>query len=241
LKLIVGQVLSASDEDIAKVYETLKKTPKEDFDEHFYIPELLPRLAKQYDKSDPRSLVTLLTMNFLVLQKGDAIYVPADGIHAYLSGDIVECMARSDNVINTGFCPQADRDSVALFTSALTFSPNSGKDAILKPEKSNKGAKDRTKVFAPPMSEFNMLLTELKGKDTETIQAIQGPGIMVITGGKGKLKADNSEFEVKEVYAFFLGTIRNSHLKLRMNWRLMLLTSKHGCDNRIMDNYDIEN
>jgi len=67
--------------------------------------------------------VALLTMNHLVLEKEEAIYVPADGIHAYSSGDIVECMARSDNVLNTGFCPRANRDSVDMFTAALTFSP----------------------------------------------------------------------------------------------------------------------
>jgi mannose-6-phosphate isomerase len=43
-------------------------------------------------------------MNYLVLQLGEAVCFPADGIHAWLSGNIVECMARSDNVINTGFC-----------------------------------------------------------------------------------------------------------------------------------------
>ena len=55
--------------------------------------------------------MALVTMNYLVLDKGDSIYIPADGIHAYLSGDIIECMARSNNVLNTGFCPTADRNS----------------------------------------------------------------------------------------------------------------------------------
>jgi mannose-6-phosphate isomerase len=41
-------------------------------------------------------------MNFLTLNPGEAIYIPADGIHAYLSGDIIECMARSNNVLNSG-------------------------------------------------------------------------------------------------------------------------------------------
>jgi mannose-6-phosphate isomerase len=78
LKGIVGKILSASDEEITEVYETLRKTGKGSFGKHTYIPELLPRLAEQYDKSDPGNLVALLTMNFLVLQKGDAIYVPAE-------------------------------------------------------------------------------------------------------------------------------------------------------------------
>jgi mannose-6-phosphate isomerase len=78
LKRIVGKILSSSDEEIVQVYETLKKTPAKDFGKHTYIPALLPRLAGQYDKSDPGNLVALLTMNYLVLQKGDAIYVPVE-------------------------------------------------------------------------------------------------------------------------------------------------------------------
>lgn len=81
------------------------------------------------------------------------------GIHAYLSGDIVECMARSDNVLNIGFCPRADRDSIDLFTATLTFSPKNSDEAILKPKLSDKGTKGHTKVLAPPMSEFDMLAT----------------------------------------------------------------------------------
>jgi mannose-6-phosphate isomerase len=78
LKNIVSKILSASNAEIKEVYEVLKKTPKNDFSNHTYIPELLPRLAQQYDKTDPGNLVALLTMNYLVLQKGDAIYVPAE-------------------------------------------------------------------------------------------------------------------------------------------------------------------
>jgi mannose-6-phosphate isomerase len=198
-------MLSASDKEITEVYETLTTVPAKDFGDYAYIPELLPRLADQYDKSDPGNLVALLTMNYLVLNKGDSIYVPADGIHAYLSGNIVECMARSDNVLNTGFCPRADRDSIDLFTAALTFSSKNAKDAILKPKSSDKGLKGHTKVLAPPMSEFDMLVTELKSNETETIKALGGPSIMIVTGGKGTLKAEGRDHKVKEGYVFFIG------------------------------------
>jgi mannose-6-phosphate isomerase len=205
LRRIVEQILSLPDEEIAFIYKNLRGAPAKAFGNHTYIPELLPRLAQQYDNSDPGNLVALLTMNYLVLQKGDAIYVPADGIHAYLSGDIVECMARSDNVLNTGFCPRGDRDSVDLFTAALTFSPKSADDAILKPKSSDKGGNGRTKLLAPPMSEFDMLMTELKSKESEKIKALLGPSIMVVTGGSGTMKADGKEVEVKEGYVFFIG------------------------------------
>jgi mannose-6-phosphate isomerase len=103
LKQIVRKILSLSDEEITSVYHYLQTTPLTAFGTHTYIPDLLPRLSQQYGKVDPGNLVALLMMNYLVLEKGDAIYVPADGIHAYLSGDIVECMARSDKCASHRF------------------------------------------------------------------------------------------------------------------------------------------
>lgn len=85
VKKIVGQILCASDEEVKEIYETLGKTDKKEFGEHSYIPELLPRLAEQYDKSDPGNLVALLTMNYLVLKKGDAVYVPAEYVNGGFS------------------------------------------------------------------------------------------------------------------------------------------------------------
>jgi len=114
-------------------------------------------------------------------------------------------MARSDNVLNTGFCPRADRDSIDLFTAALTFSPKNADEALLKSESTDKGLKGHTRVLAPPMSEFNMLVTKLEGKGTETIKALQGPSIIVITGGKGKMKTEGKQYEIKEGYVFFIG------------------------------------
>lgn len=207
LRSIVFKILSASDSEIRTVYQALRETPFATYNHTFrHIGQLLPRLAKQNDVTDPGNLVALLTMNYLILQKGEAIFVPADGIHAYLSGDIVECMARSDNVINTGFCPRADRDSAELFTAALTFSPRSVDETILKAQKSDKGRQGYTMVLAPPMAEFNMLVTELEEPgQKEIIQALGGPSVLVITGGSGKLRAKGKSWDVKEGYVFFIG------------------------------------
>ena len=116
-------------------------------------------------------------------------------------------MARSDNVLNTGFCPRADRDSIELFTAALTFSPKNADEARLKPQPSKKGKKGKSQVLAPPMSEFDMLVIDLKQKgETEIIEPLQGPAIMIVTGGKGLLTAEGrKEHELKEGYVFFVG------------------------------------
>jgi len=69
----------------------------------------------------------------------DAQNIPQDSMHAYLSGDIVECMARSDNVLNTGFYFPVDRVSVDIFIEALSIVPHSAEAARLRTTKSKKG------------------------------------------------------------------------------------------------------
>ncbi|KAL8766444.1 MAG: hypothetical protein Q9194_006266, partial [Teloschistes cf. exilis] len=205
LKQICLNILKTSDRETAKTQEELAKIPKEKYGKQGYILDVLPRLQKQYSKEDPGNLVTLLTMNFLQLSAGDAIYVPADAPHAYLSGDIVECMARSNNVLNTGFCPRADRDDIELFTSALTFGPHNAEEVKLGTRKTDKSVNGKTSEYAPPMSEFNMLKTSLKDGEKETIKAIAGPSVVFATSGSGKLMADGESHDLSEGYIFFVG------------------------------------
>lgn len=205
LKQVCHKILTSSDESIKECQEELGNIPREKFGKQAYILDLLPRLQGQYSIEDPGNLVTLLCMNFLTLEAGEAIYVPADCPHAYLSGDIVECMARSNNVLNTGFCPRAKRDDIELFTSALTFSPHSAEEVMLGATKSSKGKKGQTIEFAPPMSEFNMLKTSLQARESEIQEKIAGPSVLFATSGAGKMQAGGEEFDIKEGYIFFAG------------------------------------
>lgn len=50
---------------------------------------------------DPGILVSLL-MNLVNLESGEALYLPPQHIHAYLSGVAIEVMASSDNVLRAG-------------------------------------------------------------------------------------------------------------------------------------------
>ena len=47
-------------------------------------------------------LVALLLMRHLVLQPGQALFMPAGGLHAYLEGTGIEVQANSDNVLRAG-------------------------------------------------------------------------------------------------------------------------------------------
>ena len=209
LRDICKSLLLAPEDTVRKVSSDLLNTPKSQLGSQAYIIDLLPRLQEQYSAEDNGNLVAFLTMNFLTLDAGDALYIPADGIHAYLSGDIFECMARSDNVLNVGFCPRADRNDIDTFTKTLTFK-STDKDSVIlppKPAPSHLGRNGKTKIYAPPMSEFNLLVTTLKAKgETEQVGKIDGPSIMLVLSGSGKMKVEGEDTkDIKEGYIFFVG------------------------------------
>lgn len=205
LMLTCKALLSASPEEVSQTIKALQSVPESQFGNYTYIPGMLARLNKQYGDSDNGSLVAALLMNYLTLGPGDAIFVPADSIHAYLEGDIVECMARSDNVLNTGFCPRVERDSVSLFARALTFQPHNAHDAILPRKKSDKGMNGKTDVYAPPIEEFNVLSTCLGSGEKETHKAILGPSLMFVGKGSGKMNVPGKTIDLHEGHVYLIG------------------------------------
>ncbi|RWA06092.1 hypothetical protein EKO27_g9009 [Xylaria grammica] len=204
LRNVTRDLLKLDLETVKSIQSDLSKIPRGEFGGAAYILDLLPRLQNQYGPEDAGSLVALLCMNYMVFSAGDAIYIPADGIHAYLAGDIVECMARSNNVLNVGFCPPADRNNVDTFANTLTFKAHSKQDVILPSNKCDKSRNGKTVVYKPPMSEFDMLKTDLAAGESDEITASEGPGVMIVTSGNGVLRADGHEFRLSEGYIFFI-------------------------------------
>lgn len=198
LKVDVSSVKNIEKDLLATPRNELAKVGAE------YIADLLPRLQGQYGPGDAGSIVALTTMNFLVFEPLDAIYIPADGIHAYLSGNIVECMARSNNVLNVGFCPPADRNNTDMFADTLTFKSHSKEDVDLPSQKSDRSKTGKTQVYKPPMSEFNMLVAGLKAGESDEIAKGDGPGVMIVTQGHGKMTADGNEYDLSEGFIFFV-------------------------------------
>lgn len=57
----------------------------------------------------------------VTLAAGEAICLPANHIHAYVSGQLLECMATSDNVINAAFTGGGERQG-KLMCETLCYS-----------------------------------------------------------------------------------------------------------------------
>ncbi|CAL5220012.1 g1957 [Coccomyxa viridis] len=145
--------------------------------------ELALRLNKQYPQDV--GILSAFFLNLVKLQAGQAIYLAANVPHAYISGELVECMATSDNVIRAGLTPKL-RDTAVLCES-LTY--ERGPPAIL-----NGNAvpgRPWTTVYSPPFDEFEVEHVLIPEKARfEGIQTYlpenQGPQIFVVRSGTGQ-------------------------------------------------------
>ncbi|KAL2818785.1 RmlC-like cupin domain-containing protein [Aspergillus cavernicola] len=207
LRQICKILLQLPPETVSETVTQLLTLPTSSYGEkHAYIPGLLDRLSKQYSESDNGALVAVLLTNFMTLHPGEAVCVPADSIHAYLCGDILECMARSDNVLATGFCPRPTRNNVELFARALSFTPHNPAKATLGQRQSSRGEMGRTVEYAPPFSEFNVLATSLGAGEEEKHKPVEGPSIVVVTKGSGEMVVSGEEkLNMHEGSVFFVG------------------------------------
>ena len=68
------------------------------------LETLLLKLQQEYP--DDRGVLTPLLLNYLRLQPGECFFIGPNEPHAYLSGDCIECMALSDNVVRAGLTPK---------------------------------------------------------------------------------------------------------------------------------------
>ncbi len=79
-------------------------------------------MAKEHGKADP-GLLLAAAMNIETLDRGEGVFIPPHQPHAYLRGDLVECMACSDNVVRGGLTPKI-KDIPTLLSMLDPFGPS---------------------------------------------------------------------------------------------------------------------
>jgi mannose-6-phosphate isomerase len=209
-KVVDEFVSSPSKETLKKLYSALLSRPQDAVTPA--VRALVDRLSRESSESETARLVrkvneqypgdvgvlsTTFFMNFVKLRRGESVYIGADEIHAYLEGDIIECMAVSDNVLNTAFVPPEERQT-GDFVRALTFTSLDQDHWRLKHEKYGKGTNGKTELYAPPLEEFVVLGTALEGSDKEKLAAVDGPTIGIVRAGIVKVVVKNESLDLQE-------------------------------------------
>ncbi|RPB12224.1 mannose-6-phosphate isomerase [Morchella conica CCBAS932] len=170
------------------------------------LAQLIVRLNEQFP--DDIGLFCTFFLNYVELSPGEAIFLKADDPHAYLSGDIIECMAASDNVVRAGFTPKFK--DVPNLVEMLTYSYAPISEQKMKPQVyaggSNHAAAEPTSVlYDPPIDEFSVIKTELKEGQAETFEPIEGPSIVICTSGGGQISVGPKKEKVERGHVYFVG------------------------------------
>jgi mannose-6-phosphate isomerase len=125
-----------------------------------------------------------LYLNLVVLSPGEALYLPAGVLHAYLEGTALEIMANSDNVLRGGLTPK--HVDAAELLATLSF--RSGHPEILLPEPSGPAQS----TYKTPAPEFELSVLETKGATP-----VQIPGGSLVLNLEGEVTIDAPDRSVR--------------------------------------------
>nr|WP_213011389.1 mannose-6-phosphate isomerase, class I [Actinoplanes toevensis] len=164
LATAVKALLSWPDEDRAGLIEAVVAAG---------TSPLATELATFYP-GDPGVLVALL-LNHVHLQPGEAIWMPAGNLHAYLRGAGVELMAASDNVLRGGLTPK--RVDVPELLQVLRFEVLD--DPILRATEVASGIL----TWSVPVPDFVLYRIEVDGTRPPLEIPAEGPRLVLATEG----------------------------------------------------------
>lgn len=120
--------------------------------------------------------------NFITMQPGEAIYLEPNEPHAYLSGDCIECMACSDNVVRAGLTLKLK--DVPTLTEMLTYTCEPASAKRFQPARED----EYTQVFRPPVPDFAVAkITIPAGKPSYNIIPRSSASILIVINGKGEI------------------------------------------------------
>jgi mannose-6-phosphate isomerase len=148
--------------------------------------ELVAKLLKQFP-DDTGALVALM-LNEVSLEPGEAIYLPAGNVHAYVSGLGLEVMAASDNVLRAGLTSK--HVDVAEVLAIADFSE------LVEPKVRPKKLAEGLIEYPVDCSEFRIYRAEVSGKNLLADLDLPASAMVVCTSGEVAVSTSLDEREV---------------------------------------------
>ncbi|MHA6617338.1 mannose-6-phosphate isomerase, class I [Pseudonocardia sp. DLS-67] len=140
-------------------------------------------------------VLAALLLNRVTIDPGDALYLPAGNLHAYLSGAGIEIMANSDNVLRGGLTPK--HVDVPELLRVLDFRSTPAPIVVGKPD----GDWVR---YDTPAEEF--LLRRFDGAPGVPVPVPDGgPRIVLCTAGRACVRSLGGELEIGRGASLWLG------------------------------------
>lgn len=176
LKTCYSKLMKSDNESIRKCIDGLEKKFQHDSSK-------LAKVFMEIQKDFPHDVgsLSLFFLNLIELNAGDSIFLAAKVPHAYLSGDCIECMSCSDNVVRAGLTPKFK--DVENLLSMLIYDGATANDKLFQPTLIDKDHKF-TWLFKPPVEDFAVAKIHVPPSvtDYEIVNSKFGSIILVISG-----------------------------------------------------------
>ncbi|QDY88942.1 mannose-6-phosphate isomerase, class I [Arthrobacter sp. UKPF54-2] len=144
---------------------------------------------------DPGVLISLL-LNRVSLAPGEAVYLPAGNVHAYLHGLGIEVMASSDNVLRGGLTPKFVDVPELLKTVAF--------EAVAVPRLSAETTMLGQELYRPPFREFALQRVELLPGAEPVPLAQSGAAVIIVVAGAVLLDSPRGDLQLAHGASAFL-------------------------------------
>jgi mannose-6-phosphate isomerase len=144
---------------------------------------------------DPGVLISLL-LNRISLAPGEAVYLPAGNVHAYLHGLGIEVMASSDNVLRGGLTPKFVDVPELLKTIAF--------EAVGVPALSAETTMLGQEIYRPPFQEFALQRVELRPGAEPVPLAQAGAAVIIVVSGAILLDSPKGDLQLERGASAFL-------------------------------------
>jgi mannose-6-phosphate isomerase len=148
-------------------------------------------LAETYP-GDPGVVISLMC-NHLKLAPGEAVFLPAGNLHAYLSGAGIEVMASSDNVLRGGLTRK--HVDLAALIEVLDFTD--GRVPVIHPVLGPGGLR-----YPVPVEDFDLTRCQLDGQSGSL--TTRGPQVLLCTEGTAVLTSLDGELALEKGSAAFV-------------------------------------
>ncbi|XP_059177855.1 mannose-6-phosphate isomerase-like isoform X2 [Physella acuta] len=146
-----------------------------------YEGDVLLKLDSEFPGD--RGCFAIYFLNIVNLEPGEAMFLEANLPHAYLSGDCMECMACSDNVVRAGLTPKYIDVHTLCEMLDYTGRPVNRTKFLGIESHSN----IHITIFNPPVPDFGVSKYEVPaGTSSFQLQGFESASICIVVKGQGE-------------------------------------------------------
>ncbi|KAL8580922.1 hypothetical protein ACOMHN_039622 [Nucella lapillus] len=167
-------------------------------------------------------------LNVVRLAPGEAMFLEANLPHAYLSGDCMECMACSDNVVRAGLTPKLIDTHTLIEMLDYTGQPVSA-TKFLGIE--NRDSDIQTTIFRPPVPDFGVSKFEVPtGVKAFKLNAFESASICVVITGEGEARNSTlkAPLTLKRGSVFFVAAQQEVNIAVTSDSGMLLFQAYAG-------------